>query len=289
MAYTDKTNKKIQTTKNMSIIKNSLIGGLSAIISRTATAPFEYDRITKQTSTFLNQTLRKTIQQDGIHALWKGNGINCIRIFPQYAINLSVFRYVSNINPLSTNQNREWFNKLVYGTTSGVISMFCIYPFETLRTRFALQTSKNKKYNGLIDAIHKTSLRELYGGVNMTLIGFGLYNGFNFMFYNEYKKLKDKKTNFLMNDNITNFLIGGLSGMSAVSITYPTDLIRRRMQLRGFDSSVPVYANIKDAIIKIYKQEGIQGFYKGLLPTYMKIFPASAIQFMCMDFFSDIL
>ena len=51
------------------------------------------------------------------------------------------------------------------------------------------------------------------------------------------------------------------------------------MQLQGFDSTVPKYNGICDAIRKVYKHEGFFGFYRGLSMTYLKTAPAVAIQF----------
>ena len=72
--------------------------------------------------------------------------------------------------------------------------------------------------------------------------------------------------------------------MSAVTITYPTDLIRRRLQLKGFDSSVPNYHGMNDCIHRIYISEGMRGFYRGLGICYVKLFPSMAIQFSVMEY-----
>ena len=55
-----------------------------------------------------------------------------------------------------------------------------------------------------------------------------------------------------------NIVGGGLAGLFSVSITYPTDLIRRRLQLQGFDKTVPKYNGILDACHKIFKYEKVQ-------------------------------
>ena len=77
--------------------------------------------------------------------------------------------------------------------------------------------------------------------------------------------------------------------MFAVTITYPSDLIRRRLQLQGFDSSVPTYNGIIDCLIKIYRQEGIKGFYRGLLANYVKTGPTVAIQFWTIEYLNSLL
>lgn len=40
------------------------------------------------------------------------------------------------------------------------------------------------------------------------------------------------------------------------------------------------YNGMLDCIIKMYRNEGILAFYKGLTPSIMKIFPASGIFFL---------
>ena len=76
---------------------------------------------------------------------------------------------------------------------------------------------------------------------------------------------------------------GGMAGTTAVTITYPSDLIRRRLQLQNFDKSVPKYNGIIDCIKKIISNEGFTGLYRGLSATYIKLFPTIGIQFLAME------
>ena len=72
--------------------------------------------------------------------------------------------------------------------------------------------------------------------------------------------------------------------MTAISITYPTDLIRRRLQLQHFGcDSVPDYNGIIDCAKKVVKSEGLIGLYRGLPAAYMKTFPSLAIQLYMID------
>lgn len=43
------------------------------------------------------------------------------------------------------------------------------------------------------------------------------------------------------------------------------------------------YDGVRDCVSKMYKQEGIKGFYKGLTPTIVKIFPASGLFFLAYE------
>ncbi len=41
--------------------------------------------------------------------------------------------------------------------------------------------------------------------------------------------------------------------------------------LQGAGGQEPIYRSLRDALITIYRVEGIQGFFKGLIPTYLKV------------------
>ena len=247
-----------------------LIGGIGGIVSRSAVAPIELNRIQRQNHFIPNSTLSDVYRKEGLRHFWKGNGTNCIRVFPQLAMNYSVFRKVKPI--LNDNINNEHISNFLGGCVAGSVSILTTYPLETTRTYLSLQTNKNK-YNGIVDALRKIPMRQLYQGSKMSLIGFGGFSGLQYTsFYYINSLVKD--TYF------ESRLVGGaFAGLFSVSITYPTDLIRRRLQLQGFDKTVPQYNGIIDCCKKIYKTEGIPGFYRGLPATWLKTGPAVAIQF----------
>ena len=273
------------------MIIDLFIGGVSGAISRTITAPFELSKIQKQNKFMTNTTLLSVIQKEGFFSLWKGNGTNVIRIFPQMSINYSVYEFLRNdffltykFNNITLfNNNITLTNDTINflsGAISGSISMATIYPLENIRTRLSLQTNK-KHYNGILDVLKKTKFINLYGGLKMSLMGFSPYNAFNFMFYHKYKQILTK---YNPHNNTFNYLVaGGLSGISAITITYPTDLIRRRLQIQGMNEFVPKYDGILDVVKKIYGKEGLIGLYRGLWPCYLKVFPAISIQFYVIE------
>ena len=289
-------------------MESLLIGGIAGIVSRTLTAPVELLKMQQQNRFIPNTTLREVVRIEGITGLWKGNFTNCVRIFPQMSINYGLYSFIQRlVNEYGDNghnshngENKIKGNKNIInfmsGGISGAVAMSIIYPMETIRSRLSLQTGR-EQYKGIIDVIQKTPMRQLYNGLGMSLIGFAPYNALNFMFYNYYndglKKViftgdsgdsgDDKKNKVAMN-----LLAGGIAGISAVSFTYPSDLIRRRLQLQGSDKSVPVYNGIIDCCNKIIRSEGIVGLYRGLGACYIKIFPANAIQFMVISFLSDL-
>tara|TARA_Y100000816_G_scaffold196974_1_gene144151 strand:+ start:5389 stop:6192 length:804 start_codon:yes stop_codon:yes gene_type:complete len=253
-----------------------LIGGTSAGVAKTCLAPIELYRIQKQNYFLPNTSLKEVYKKEGVRGLWKGNGVNCIRAFPQYAINLSLFRKLGEKNVF--NINNEVLLNFTNGIITGTTSMVIIYPLETCKTYLSLQTNKNK-FNNIFDIFKNVRFSQLYGGVKMSVLGFAPWNAISLSSYHYYKKC------IWFNNEVTDKLIsGGLAGITAISITYPTDLIRRRLQLQNYDALVPNYNGILDCCKKIYKLEGIRGFYRGISGNYLKAFPNGAIQFYTMEF-----
>ena len=87
-------------------------------------------------------------------------------------------------------------------------------------------------------------------------------------------------------DSISAFVtlgLGAMAGLTAQTVCFPLDTVRRRMQLEG-----TIYKSTGDAFRTILRVEGVGGFYKGMLPNAVKIVPNNGIRFLAFDFFSRI-
>lgn len=74
---------------------------------------------------------------------------------------------------------------------------------------------------------------------------------------------------------------GGVAGAIAQTITYPLDVIRRRLQssgLLGFH-----YNGLFDTARKLYSEEGPRSFYRGMMPNYLKVVPAISVSFVLYE------
>jgi solute carrier family 25 folate transporter 32 len=91
-----------------------------------------------------------------------------------------------------------------------------------------------------------------------------------------------------------------LSKLIAVIATYPYRLMRTRMQDQHHEHNgaidilirtwrlVFLFVRILDLLILFFKSfkfryEGIRGFYKGMLPTLLRVTPATAITFVVYE------
>ena len=255
-----------------------IVGGFAGVISRTLTAPLELYKIQSQNSYLRESNIRNVLKKEGIRHLWKGNLTNCIRAFPQFGISYSVYAFSKD--KIFKNIDNNNYKNLYSGAVGGLVSMTLVYPLETIRTRLSLQMNKSH-YNSIFSAIKKMKLGELYNGLNVSLLGYIPFTALNFAFYNYYKNFFENNKN--INDNYVKLLSGGFSGVTSLTITYPTDLVRRRLQMQGFSNKVPIYNGIFNTFYKICRSEGFFALYSGFLVAQIRIFPCLAIQFWCLE------
>ena len=73
-------------------------------------------------------------------------------------------------------------------------------------------------------------------------------------------------------------IISAFAGISAQTVVYPLDVLRRRMQLTSTEASSNVVQDTTWlAMRNIVRKEGVRSLFNGILPTYLKVIPAVVI------------
>jgi hypothetical protein len=101
------------------------------------------------------------------------------------------------------------------------------------------------------------------------------------------------KDNFLIP-----FVVGGLSKSLASFTMMPINVVRLRLQMKQYTpeqvdrlglkveenkKQAIKYTGMRDVAKKIYQNEGVAGFYKGLTPNLIKVFPSSGLFFLAYE------
>ena len=91
--------------------------------------------------------------------------------------------------------------------------------------------------------------------------------------------------------------MGAASKIIASTTTYPLQVIKSRLQQRstGFEvgktGNVEVferkYKNMSDCTTKIFRREGLRGFYKGVWVNSLRVAPNSAVTFLVYELVLD--
>ena len=162
------------------------------------------------------------------------------------------------------------------GGMAGIITATSLYPLELIRTRLSIQKN-NARYNGIVDCgkyiYNKQGLSGYYRGLRVCLIGVVPLYSINFGLFNFFRdKLGGNKP-------INNLIAGNLSMLGALSVAFPSDLVKKRMQIRG-EHNIPNYKSNMECIKDIFKREGIKGFYRGIRADYLKTMPSNGMYFL---------
>ncbi|KAJ8751747.1 hypothetical protein K2173_025927 [Erythroxylum novogranatense] len=273
--------------KNPSL-RRLISGGIAGAVSRTAVAPLETIRthlMVGSSGHTTTEVFNNILKTDGWTGLFRGNLVNVIRVAPSKAIELFAYDTVNkNLSPRPGEQAKIPISaSLIAGACAGVSSTICTYPLELVKTRLTIQRGV---YKGIVDAflkiLREEGPAELYRGLAPSLIGVIPYAATNYYAYDTLRKAYRKIFKQERIGNIETLLIGSAAGAISSSATFPLEVARKHMQV-GALSGRQVYKNVLHALATILEQEGIQGLYKGLGPSCMKLVPAAGISFMCYE------
>ncbi|XP_061920311.1 solute carrier family 25 member 32-like [Entelurus aequoreus] len=177
---------------------------------------------------------------------------------------------------------------LIAGLTGGVLSTLVVHPLDLVKIRFAVSDGLElrPKYNGILHCMksvwQQEGLRGLYQGVTPNVWGAGASWGLYFFFYEAIKAyVKDGHQTEL---SATQHLVSAAeAGILTLTLTNPIWVTKTRLVLQySSDPTRKQYKGMLDALVKIYRTEGVSGLYKGYVPG---LFGTShgALQFMAYE------
>lgn len=166
------------------------------------------------------------------------------------------------------------------------MTQFVIYPLDVIKTRMAISGSLTR-YNGIYDAfchiVKEEGPKSLYKGLMASLMGMIPYSGVDLGLFSLFRDLYEKYRGDDPNV-FTLLLLGSISSIIAQITAYPLHLARTRLQIQGMKGdAIHKYNGIFDVFTTIWRNEGFRGFYRGLLPNFLKAIPAMAINYAVYD------
>jgi len=131
-------------------------------------------------------------------------------------------------------------------------------------------------------------IRGLYRGIVATSMGVAPYVGINFA---AYEALRGIITPPGQTSVVRKLSCGALAGSISQTLTYPFDVLRRKMQVTGMKAGVlgTKYNGAIDALRTIVRTEGFRGLYRGLWPNLLKVAPSIATSFFVYETVKELL
>ncbi|GFO18684.1 graves disease carrier protein [Plakobranchus ocellatus] len=334
-------------------LKTFISGGIAGCCAKSTVAPLDRVKILLQAHNVHYKDLgvfsatANIIRKEGFTGLYKGNGVQMIRIFPYAAIQFLAYEQMKRTaKQLSYLNHKPYVSKLICGSLAGLTAVMCTYPLDMIRSRLAFQAclstfgitksrleriQKNLTPTGLtavmctypLDMIRSrlafqvkgetvyTGIRHtyksivlleggtrgLYQGIVPTVLGMAPYAGISFCSFEMLKSLAlenfpdtlgthQEGSEGLVLILPAKLLCGGLAGAIAQTVSYPLDVVRRKMQLSGMSilteegTTVKIPRSWRQVLVNVYQEDGItRGLFRGMSINYLRIMPTVAISF----------
>ena len=226
-------------TKKLGFVENFMLAGVAAGVSKTVAAPIErikllvqnqdemikQGRLDKPYAGVIDCT-KRTMANEGLQAMWRGNLANVLRYFPTQALNFAFKDTIKAIFncPKDAPQWQKFATNIASGGAAGTMSLTFVYSLDYARTRLA-NDAKGKggerQFNGLIDVYVKTlksdGIQGLYRGFSISAVGIFIYRGMYFGLFDTLKPI------IVGNDGsvAAAFLLGWAVTVTAGLMSYP--------------------------------------------------------------------
>jgi hypothetical protein len=111
-------------------------------------------------------------------------------------------------------------------------------------------------------------IKGLFKGNSAAIIRVFPFSAIEFYSFEFYKNVfirgrADRQNNFFYT-----LLCGGLTGLNAITLTFPLDVARTRLACVTCNSQVQD-VSLRSSLIGLYKSQGIRGLYKGYSITFI--------------------
>ncbi|KAJ3318324.1 carnitine transporter [Boothiomyces sp. JEL0866] len=263
-------------------------GGLSVVI---AAHPFDLIKVRMQAAHeglgFLHAT-KTIIQQHGILGLYRGVNPVLVGTPIMLAINFwAYFMAQKYIYELETGEVYTNMDKLsipqigLAGALAALPTAVLLAPAEQIKIRLQLKHGRQEAtFNVIKQIVSESGVRGLFRG---TLLTFARDFPGSFAYFGTYEAIKRQVKN---DRNVMpmgwTLVAGGIAGMVNWTIAIPIDTLKTRVQASK-------ELGIRTAFNSLIKDGGAFALFKGLGPTLLRAFPASAAFFFGVETSTKIL
>jgi len=267
------------------VLRTLFCGACAGMIAKTAVAPFMRVKLLFQVTDRLF-TVKKALsltkdilRNEGIFALWRGNSAVLARTLPYVSIHFLAHDLAEDRLRTYPGENLSMPRKFAAGAFAGVSGTVCTYPLDLIRARLAV--GPKFTWSNIVHSVYsERGIMGFYSGLSVTLVGIVPYTGIAWTIkgkLNEYiKEQKHRKLNAG-----EKLFCGAFAGLVAQGLTYPLEMVRRRMQMPY--STHLGNSDVSQTVRTLVRKEGLGGLFKGFSLNVLKGPVAIGISFATFD------
>lgn len=178
--------------------------------------------------------------------------------------------------PITADSNLVYFGA---SGIAGACTLVVVNPLWVAKTRMCSQPFTQQSRLGLVSCIRQIVAESggygLYRGLVPGLFGVS-HGAVQFSVYEHLKAYC--RRHGIESSNTTYLLTSVTSKVAAMVITYPYQVIRSRAQI-----SSARHQGILEISRRTWKVDGAVGFYRGIVPSIIRVLPGTALTFMIYE------
>lgn len=297
--------------------KDMLAGSISGGMTRMIIAPLDVLKIRfqVQVSPSLKGEIRHTkyhysgiidsvqtiLRKEGILAFWNGNLLAEMLYISYSGAQFGAYSFIHTKLlerlPPERRQSSHAQVSFASGGLAAIAAITVTYPLDLLRTRFAAQ-AQPRTYTTISEAIRMIyatdGIRGFYSGWGPTSISLVPSMAIQFSVYDWAKRSWFGGRSH--DSPLLHAIAGALSGIVSKLAVLPLDVMKRQLQVQGLyhhqekmDKMKSTPASVSSTGLqryslfalarRIYKYEGIAGFFKGAVPSALKAGASASLTF----------
>lgn len=308
-------NKNISNTKIISFplfnsIYSFILGSIAGAIGAATVYPIDMIKTRMQNqrgkliySGYID-CLKKLIRNEGFRGLYSGMLPQMVGVAPEKAIKLTMNDLVRGIGKKKSKDGQIGLGwEVLAGSVAGTCQVVVTSPLEITKIRLQTQGEMIKEAlnEGRIVArktaliiVNELGFRGIYKGAGACMLRDIPFSSIYFPSYANIKKyifgldpIKAKNGEFGWKNQLEAYellISGAMAGMPAAYFTTPCDVIKTRLQAEARPGDIP-YTGIRNAFIRILKEEGPSAFFRGGLARICRSSPQFGFTLAAYEFF----
>ncbi|XP_030969910.1 nicotinamide adenine dinucleotide transporter 2, mitochondrial-like isoform X2 [Quercus lobata] len=265
------------------VICNACAGASAGAIAATFVCPLDVIKTRLQVhglppvhkGSIIITSLKDILRTEGFKGMYRGLSPTIVALLPNWAVYFTVYEQLKGL--LHSHA----------AAGAGAATSIATNPLWVVKTRLQTQGMRRDviPYKGMLSALtriaHEEGIRGLYSGIVPSLAGIS-HVAIQFPAYEKIKSYMARRGNTTV-DTLSPGNVAVASSVAKVVasvMTYPHEVVRSRLQEQGQARNTEVqYAGVIDCVKKVFRKEGLTGFYRGCATNLLRTTPSAVITF----------